>query len=167
MKARKLTDDEKLNFIREYIANGHNGRAAYQAIRPESKNESARVASNRLLHDANVALTLERMEKEAYNRAAQAVADQRVEAAKVDANADDYVATLVSEAVDTIRKIHTGEICDESRELDENGEWKVTKMTSRAADRQRAAEKIIEMYGGTTDNAIRVELIGGAEDLSG
>lgn len=102
------------------------------------------------------------MTRKAANKVVKEVAEKQIESAQ----ADDYAATLLAEAIETIRKIHTGEICDEQQEMDESGNWKVTRRTSRAADRQRAAEKLIDMYGETKAEPIKIELVGGAEDFA-
>lgn len=149
-------------FIREYVRNGGNGRAAYKAAYPNASDHTADARASALLKRDKVRIRYEELTRKAANKVVKEVADKQIESAQ----ADDYAATLLAEAIETIRKIHTGEICDEQQELGEDGEWKVTRRTSRAADRQRAAEKIIEMYGGATNNTVRVELIGGAEDLA-
>lgn len=149
-------------FIRAYVKNGGNGRAAYKAAYPNATEASAAQGASRLLKNVKVQSRYEELTRKAAAKAVKVVAEQQIESAQ----ADDYAATLLAEAIETIRKIHTGEICDEQQELDENGEWRTTKRTSRAADRQRAAEKLIDMYGDGKTEPIRIELVGGAEDLA-
>lgn len=153
--------DKHKAFAREYVANGGNATAAYETVY-KCKHSTAKTNGRKLLSNADVALTIDSLTKKAAAKVTKAAADQQIESAQ----ADDYAATLLAEAIETIRKIHTGEICDEQQEMDANGEWRTTRRTSRAADRQRAAEKLIEMYGETKAEPIKIELVGGAEEFA-
>lgn len=160
-----MLSEKQLTFAQEYVANGGDRKTAYKAAYGISNDRTAYSNAHRLLKNAEVVLKIEELTKIA-NAKAVAIAGERQETT---ARADAAAADIRAELIDFYRRMMAGEIGDSTTMYDEESEtWKEIKRVVKASDMAAAADKLAEFYGVTPqpNETIRVELVGGAEDLA-
>lgn len=165
-----MLSDKQQKFVQELVKNGGNRRAAYKAAFGENvKDNTASANASKLLNKTDVRLSYEKLISQANAKAAEHASKDRLEAQEAKARADVAAADIRAELIDFYRRMMAGEIGDSTTMYDEKSEtWKEVKRVVKASDMAAAADKLAEFYGVTPqpNDTIRVELVGGAEDLA-
>lgn len=163
-----LTDKQE-HYAREFVKNGGDRRAAYKAAYGNVTNASAWNGASRLMKNDEVMMMIHHLERKANAKIAKETEKIRAEEQEEAARADDAAADIRAELIAFYRSMMNGEIYDSTTMWDDKAEkWIEVKRVAKASDRANAAEKLAAFYGVTPEpnEAIRIELIGGAEGLA-
>lgn len=157
-------------FAREFVKNGGDRKAAYKAAYGKKITDaSASNGASRMMKNDEVKMMIHHLERKADAKVAAAAGKRRAEEIEETARADDAAADIRAELIAFYRSMMNGEIYDSTTMWDDKAEkWIEVKRVAKASDRANAAEKLAAFYGVTPEpnEAIRIELIGGAEGLA-
>lgn len=162
--AGKRNDKARAEFARLYVADPkRNATEAYQKAFGCTA-AAARRAANRLLNDVDMQLTIAGIERASMHEAAKEIAKDIVSEHQADMDAAALLAVATKAIIDIANGPGAYEVTYESDY--KTGEWVPVKKVYKPSERRAAAEDLQRLYGQRQQAPIKIELVGGADELA-
>lgn len=155
---------QKIEFAQELVRNGKRFGPAYRAVfKATGSAQSVSTMGKRLFNDVEVQLKYNEILNNAKAETARAIADQKANEERADRDAAEIRAEIMNRALE----ISKGNTPDVTKVYDDKGNLLSTKETFRKADQLAALKFALEMLEDkNSETSIRVELVGGVNDLA-
>lgn len=165
-----MLNEKHEKFIQELVANGGDRKAAYKAAFGDVKDSTAYTCAGRLLRKVEIKSRYEELCRLANTRAVEKMSRNAAEKIQKVEESADAAVEMRAFIIEQLQKIASGEIGDITMKTNpETGNLEVYQIVTRAADIRAALTDLAAYYGVTpqpADDGIRVELVGGAEELA-
>lgn len=157
----KPLDNKRWETFAQAKARGMSNRAAYKEAYPTASTKTADNNGSKLWNNAEVRRRCEEIQRTGADQAAEACAEKLIDATKTAQNAAD----IIESAAIALAQIISGERKDITVDKDSKGNIIRTRETQSTTAVIQAIKLLNDMYGDHTE-PIRIELVGGAEDLA-